>query len=248
MGKTDNVYIKKARKKRFIKKLISILIIIIVAFGIFLWKTTLFNLKNVEIKGDVFITKTYLQDEMETYMGESVVFLNKDDIIKKLKYNPYIKNISIKRKFPSTLALEVEEAKGLYYIYDGNNFNIISSDLTILEKANEIPDRQLIEIKGKDISGKELGEKIDQNDRVSKMLDEVYKECQVIKNNNENFNITALDILSLSSIKVYLGNVEVIIGSDENFRTKMSDAINIYKTGLVKQYINVSFEGTPDFK
>lgn len=248
MGKTENIYIRRAKRKRFIKRFIVIMIIAIIAFSFFLWKTNIFNLNNIIVTGDTLITKDYIIDEMNNFKGENIVFLKKEDIIKKIKFNPYVKSLQIERKLPNSMVLEVEESKGLYYIYDGDDFNIISSDLIILEKTYEVHEEKLIEIRGKGITGKVVGDKIDESYRTTNILEEVYKEYEVIKSKNESFNITALEIEDLSSIKVYFGDIKVLIGSDENFRKKMSDAINIYKTGLVNEYINVSFDGTPDFK
>lgn len=248
MGKIENVYIRRARRKKLIKKITISTIIIIMGFSIFLWKTNIFNLKNIIVTGDTLITEDYIIDEMDNFKGENIIFLKKEDLIKKIKFNPYVKNLEIKRKLPNSITLEVEESKGLYYIYDGDDFNIISSDLIILEKTYEVNEERLIEIRGKDITGKVIGDKVDESHRIRSLLEEVYKQYEIIKNKNESFNITALEIEDLSLIKVYLGDIQIIIGSDENFRKKMSDAINIYKTGLVNEYINVSFNGTPDFK
>ena len=48
--------------------------------------------------------------------------------------------------------------------------------------------------------------------------------------------------------KFEVGNIKVYLGNDQDIRKKMSDAIQIYKSGRVTSYIKVGFEGTPDFK
>lgn len=248
MNKTQNVYIKKARKKRKIKKIMTISVVLIIGIVIFITKTDLFSLKNVECTGENLITSTYILDTMEEYKGKNVLFLDEKSVMKKLKANPYVKQVIIKKKFPSTLIIDVLESKGLYYIYDGDDINIISSQVILLEKVSSVEGKNLIEIKGLDITGKQIGDTINDNTRIKDLFDELYKEQEVIKKNNENFLITSVDISDLSYIKVYFGNIEILIGNDENLRDKMSKAITLYKTGLITEYINVSVQGSPDFK
>lgn len=248
MNKTQNVYIIKARKKRRIKKIITFSVLLIIGIIIFITKTDVFKLKNVECTGENLITSNYIIDSMEEYKGQNVIFFNKNKAIKKLKQNPYVKQVEVSRKYPNTLIVNVVESKGLYYVYDGDGFNIISSQVILLEKVSSVEGKNLIEIRGLDITSKAIGDTIDDNTRIKDILEELYNEQEVIKKNNENFSITAVDISDLSQIKVYFGKIEILIGSDQNLRGKMSNAIAVYKTGSVSEYINVSFEGSPDFK
>lgn len=249
MGKQNNIYIKKARRKRLIKRTITFTIISIILVLLIMFKTNIFIIKNISSSGDNLITKEYVLKTMEQYKGENIFAINKNEIIRNVKNNPYVKNIEITRKFPGTLNINIEEAKGLYYYYDGDYYCIVTNDLIVLEKKDNVENDDLIEISGFDVSiSRNLGEQIQENNRITTLLDELYQEQNVIKEKNEDFKITKIDISNMSNINIYLNNIQVIIGSDENVRSKMSNAILIYKTGLPKEYINVGFNGTPDFK
>lgn len=248
MGKENNVYIKKARHKRRIRKTIFFAIIFIGIFSFVVFKTSLFTIKNINIEGNILVTKDYVKEISDKYKGDNIVLLKSSDIKSTLKKNPYIDSIKIKRQFPNTITLEISECEGLYYVYDGSDNNILSSDCTLLEKTDDIKDRKLIQVVGLDVQSMQVGSIVSEDPRIKDILSEIYKEEQIIEDNGENFNITGISVQDMSSIKVYLGDIYVLVGSDENFRKKMSDAITIYKTGNVKEYINVSFNGTPDFK
>lgn len=248
MGKTDNIYIKKARRKKKIKKSIFIICVLIAIMVGIIYKTNIFEIRNVKVTGDIVVSNEYMSEASENFKGDNLFFLSANDIKRKLQRNPYIKNVIVHKKFPSTLELEIFEATGLYYIYDGDDNNIVSNDCIILEKTEEIKNKNLIQLIGIDINGKNLGDLAIDDTRIKGLLAELYKEQQVIKENKEGFSITGIDISDMSSIKIYMGGIYILIGNDDNVRKKMSDAINIYKTGLVTEYINVSFEGTPDFK
>ena len=248
MGKTDNVYIKKARKKKRIKKAIFVIFILTAVMLAVIYKTDIFMIRNVKVKGDILVSGDYINEAVENFKGENLFFLSTNDIKRELQRNPYIKSIVVRKRFPSTIELEISESKGLYYVNDGNDNNIVSKDCIILEKTNDIKNNNLIQLIGVNINDKTLGDVIVDDSRIKELLDELYRQQQVIKDNGENFLITRIDVSDMASIKVYIGDIYVLLGNDDNVRKKMSDAINIYKTGLVKEYINVSFEGTPDFK
>lgn len=248
MAKTNNIYIKKARKKRMIKKIFIAIIFVIISVGIFITKTNTFKIDEIECAGESLVTKDYIVETSEQLKGKNIFFTTKHDVNEILKANPYVDNIEIVKEFPRKLVINVREKKGLYYINDGTNYNIISSELVFLEKLDSIEGRELIELKGIDTSDKKIGEKISDDTRVQKLLEEFYKEEEVIKNKAEEFSIVSIDLSDLSNIKLYLNDILVYLGRDENIREKMGKAINVYKSGVVTEYINASFKGTPDFK
>ena len=248
MAKTNNIYIKKARQKRRNKKIFILIIFIMISIGIFVTKTNTFKIDDIQCTGDVLVTKDYVLSNLDHIKGENIFFVTKHSIKEMLKANPYIKDVEISKELPRKLVVNVHEKKGLYYIYDGSNYNIISSELVLLEKVDSIDDKILVELKGIDISDKKIGERVSDDSRIEKLLEEFYKEEEVIKNKNEDFTIKSVDISDLSNINVYLNDILVRLGRDENIRQKMSNAINTYKSGYVTEYIDASSKGTPDFK
>ena len=240
MAKTNNEYIKKAKRKRFIKKIIIIFILLLICGASVVTYTDIFKIKKVNCTGENLVTGDYVIEKSESLKGENILFLNKKDFEKRLKENPYIKDIVINKKYPNALEIEIVEKKGLYYIKQGQEYNIISCDMIYVEKTNSIEGRNLIEIKGVDLSGKVLGDNIGGNARIEQVLTDIYSVGQFISEDAMNIEITTLDIADLSNIKAYLGSIEVYIGNDENISGKMKIALGIYETGAAKKYINVS--------
>ncbi|HEY5525335.1 MAG TPA: FtsQ-type POTRA domain-containing protein [Clostridium sp.] len=240
MAKINNEYIKKAKRKRFIKKIIIIFILLLICGASAVTYTDIFKIKAVNCTGENLVTGDYVIEKSESLKGENILFLNKKDFEKRLKENPYIKNIVINKKYPNTLEIEIVEKKGLYYVKQGQEYNIISCDMIYVEKTNSIEGRNLIELKGVDLSGKVLGDNIEGNTRIEQVLTDIYSVEQFISEDAMNIEITTLDIADLSNIKAYLGSIEVYIGNDENISGKMKIALGIYETGAAKKYINVS--------
>ncbi|MCI5726172.1 MAG: FtsQ-type POTRA domain-containing protein [Clostridium sp.] len=249
MSKSNNVYIQKARKKRMIKRTIYLTILFIIILVLVVWKSGIFSISNIEITGDTIITGKFVEQKTDYLIGNNILLISKDEIKNIIMKNPYVSDVEITRNLPKTLTIEIKEAKGLYYqSEDVSTYSIISDKLVLLERVDELENNNLVELKGFNTEDKELGDIISDDTRVSSLLDEFYREQEKIIENNENFKITSLDLTNLSDIQVGLGNIKVYLGNDQDIRKKMSDAIQIYKSGRVTSYIKVGFEGTPDFK
>ena len=248
MKKITNKYILKARRKRIKKRLFITLIFLIVIGIVVINKTDVFIIDKVMLEGDNLITGKYVQEKAETLNGLNIVYIDKKSIIKDFKRNPYVEEITIKRVYPNKLKINVKEAKGLYYINKDEIYYIISSNMILLEEVDSIEDKKLIELRGLDIENLNLGDKVSNEKKIEKIAEDFYNMEQVIEENGEEFSITAVDVSNLSNLKAYMGNIEIFLGTYENIFKKMSDAVQIYKNFDVTESINVSFDGSPDFK
>lgn len=248
MVNKTNIYIKKARKKRLLKRIIILIVFIIIGGIIFATKTNYFLINSIELEGDHLVTGEYVQSNTENLNGNNIFFIKKNDIMKKLRENPYIDTVKITKKLPKTLKINVTEKKGLFYVLEGKRYNILSSELVLLETVDNIEGKKLIELKGLSVGDKALGEKIEGNHRIEKLLNLMYNMQDKMENDNKGVYITALDVGDMSRIKAYFGEIEILLGNDENITKKMSDAMKIYLEFSPKKYIIVNFNGSPDFQ
>ena len=134
------------------------------------YKTEFFIVDKIVYKGDSLITGEFIKTNVEEVKGSNIIVFNKDELIKKLMQNPYVATVTISKKLPKTLEVNVDEKKGIYYQKNGNSFDIISEDLHLLERTNSLDGKNLIEIKGLNTKDKEVGMKIEENTRLEKVL------------------------------------------------------------------------------
>ncbi|MDY4077370.1 MAG: FtsQ-type POTRA domain-containing protein [Clostridium sp.] len=248
MKKITNRYILEARRKRIKKRLFITLIFLIVIGIVVINKTDVCIIDKVMLEGDNLITGKYVQEKAETLKGLNIIYIDKESIIKDFKRNPYVEELTIKRVYPNKLKINVKEAKGLYYVNKDESYYIISSNMILLEEVDSIEDKKLIELRGIDIENLSLGDKVSKQKKIEKIAEDFYDMEQVIEENGEEFSITAVDLSNMSNLKAYIGNIEIFLGTYENVFKKMSDAVQIYKNFDVTESINVSFDGSPDFK
>ncbi|MBE6047530.1 MAG: FtsQ-type POTRA domain-containing protein [Clostridium sp.] len=248
MASTNNEYIKKARKNRKIKKIILLTIFFILCGLIVITYTDLFHIKKIILTNKSLITEDYVDKKVKELEGSNLVFLSDKKLKNIFKDNYYIESIKMKKTYPSTLTLAIKEKTALFYQKEFNNYNIISDEMVYIEKVGSLRSDNMIEIKGIDCIGRGIGEKISDSDREKEMLRNIYIVQEFLKEHFNNVKITSLDISDLSDIKCYFDNIEVYLGSDENIINKVKTAALIYDKGVVKNYIKVNFEGSPDFE
>ncbi|WP_185966669.1 FtsQ-type POTRA domain-containing protein [Clostridium sp. HBUAS56017] len=248
MVKSNNEYIRKAKRKKKIKKIIISSILVAALVVVVINYTDIFKIKTIKCVGDNLVTGGYVVDKAEMLKNRNLLFISKSDFMKELKENPYVEDIKFSKKYPSTLEIRIVEKKGLYYASENGNYNIISDEMIYLEKVNSIDGRNLVEIKGANFSGKNLGDKVWDSERVKEILQDTYKVQKSFDDNRDNVKITSIDISNLSKIKLNFGEIEVYLGNDENLTNKIKTAAAIFKQGIAKKYINISFNGSPDIE
>ena len=245
MVKKTNKYIMKSKRKRVIKKIIITLLFLIMGVIIFVTKSNVFIVKKVAVTGNPIITGEDVKERCEKVLGENIFFVSKSDLTKEAKKNPYVEAVTVTKKFPKQININIVEKEGIYYIDEGKNKLILSNKLVLLERTDDLKSRNLVEIRGIDYKEVEVGQKVLEDNRISEILTTFYN---IVRNNPTEYNISLIDLQDLTNIKVYIGEVEGRLGNDENLLDKMNKILHIVSSQEVamnKGYIDVSFEGSP---
>ncbi|WP_044026040.1 MULTISPECIES: FtsQ-type POTRA domain-containing protein [Clostridium] len=245
MVKKTNKYIMKSKRKRLIKKIIITLLFLIMGVIIFVTKSNVFIVKKVAVTGNPIITGEDVKERCEKVLGENIFFVSKSDLTKEAKKNPYVEAVTVTKKFPKQININIVEKEGIYYLDEGKNKLILSNRLVLLERTDDLRGRNLVEIKGIEYKEGEVGERVLEDNRISEILTTFYN---IVRNNPTEYNISSIDLHDLTNIKVYIGEVEGRLGNDENLLDKMNKILHIVSSQEVamnKGYIDVSFEGSP---
>ncbi|AJF31181.1 peptidase S49 [Clostridium botulinum] len=248
MVKKTNKYIMKSKRKRLIKKIIITLLFLIMGVIIFVTKSNVFIVKKVAVTGNPIITGEDVKARCEKVLGENIFFVSKSDLTKEAKKNPYVEAVTVTKKFPKQININIVEKEGIYYIDEGKNKLILSNKLVLLEKTDDLRGRSLVEVKGIQYKEGEVGERVLEDNRISEILTTFYN---IVRNNPTDYNISSIDLNDLTNIKVYIGEVEGRLGNDEKLLDKMNKILHIVSSPEVamnKGYIDVSFEGSPVYR
>lgn len=241
-------FIKAKKRKRLIKKLTLITIVVVVGGFIFITKAPIFNIKAITFKGNVTISSEVLLSEVSDRIGLNIFTVNERKIREEILKNRYVSTVDIKRKGINTLEINITEEAPVYYINNGVELLIINNDLEVLEEVDNIDGRNLVEIKGVDLSVKDDESRIDEFNSYKSILTNFYS---FISQNRESIYLSSLDVSNIVNIIGYIGNVEILFGDDSDLYNKMENVYRIMlddNINIAKGYINVSFNGSPVIK
>ena len=241
-------FIKAKKRKRLIKKLTLITIVVVVGGFIFITKAPIFNIKAITFKGNVTISSEVLLSEVSDRIGLNIFTVNERKIREEILKNRYVSTVDIKRKGINTLEINITEEAPVYYINNGVELLIINNDLEVLEEVDNIDGRNLVEIKGVDLSVKDDESRIDEFNSYKSIFTNFYP---FISQNRESIYLSSLDVSNIVNIIGYIGNVEILFGDDSDLYNKMENVYRIMlddNINIAKGYINVSFNGSPVIK
>ena len=241
-------FIRAKKRKRLIKKLTLITIVVVVGGFIFITKAPIFNIKAITFKGNVTISSELLLSEVNDRIGLNIFTVNERKIREEILKNRYVSTVDIKRKGINTLEINITEEAPVYYINNGVELLIINNDLEVLEEVDNIDGRNLVEIKGIDLSVKDDENRVDEFNSYKSILTNFYP---FISQNRESIYLSSLDVSNIVDIIGYIGDVEILFGDDSDLYNKMENVYRIMlddNINIAKGYINVSFNGSPVIK
>ena len=241
-------FIKAKKRKKLIKKVTLMTIVIVVALFIFFTKAPIFNIKSITFKGNVTIAKEVLYSEVEDRIGLNIFTVNQKSIKEEILKNRYVSSVSVKRKGLNGLVIQITEEAPVYYINDGTKISIINENLDVIEEVDNLEGRNLVEIKGLDLSIVNDKSCIDDLHTYKNILANFYP---FISQNKEEIHLSSLDISNIVNIIGYIGDIEIFFGDDSDLYNKMENVYRIILNdgiNMKKGYINVSINGSPVIK
>jgi len=96
-----------------------------------------FKIQNIEVININIITKKQIIEKLNNVYGKNIFFIKKNDIIEPLKSINFLEKITVKKKYPSTIILKIEETKPLAILFKNNTKYLLdsSSNLIIYNKV-----------------------------------------------------------------------------------------------------------------
>lgn len=207
---------KNVRKRRKNKKALKIMTIIsvfiLLVILIFISLVFVFPVKEIKINGNEKYSYDEILKESELSTDDKMLLLNTEKSETALEKNlPYIRQATIKREFPNTLIVDIEEGLPKFAVQTGKKeFVLVDADFKVLEnKAEGIPSG-VIEISSIELKENRPGEILTfDNEIVDKNI--AILANAVIKNQVEKITqIKAEDVNH--SVLVYDDRINILFG------------------------------------
>lgn len=198
--------VKSSKKKLKLIKWTTIFIVFMGAIILFML-SPIFNIKQITVEGVEKLTKDEIINLSQIKIDENTFKVRGVDVIDRIKNEPYIESVDIKRELPSGIKITVKERLPQYIIEIANGNAYIDSKGYILEISKD--KLQLPILKGYNTSN----ENIVDFQNTKKLSDEDCKKIEIInqiyeaaKNNSILEYIISIDMSDINDIKLNLDN------------------------------------------
>lgn len=112
MSTKEKGYFKSRKRIRKIKMRISSLLfaLMFIFWGMYyLLQSDLMNLKNIELEGNSYVNKSEIVNISNLVINRNIFKYNLKEIKQNIISHPYVKEVSIHRKLPNTIVIQIKE-------------------------------------------------------------------------------------------------------------------------------------------
>ncbi len=125
---------------------IAVVFALIAVFTVF----SVFKIKNVDVSYEAFesgfLETDDIDEALQEFLGKNLLFFNIDKVYDALDDCTRFEILSVTKKYPNTLVVEVKERREMFYVeFAGKNY-IVASDGFVVEEVVSVPSG-LIELK-----------------------------------------------------------------------------------------------------
>ena len=213
---------KLNKVKKILLALLKIIVILAIFAGIFvfLFISPVFNITEIKVENAEKISENTYISLSEIEIGENIFKILKSNIKNKIKEEPYVDDVEIKREYPGTILISVKERTAKYLIEKDGIYIYVDINGYLLEKNTEKIDLPILNGIETDLDKVRMGERLSDKD-LSKFND-LIKITDGIKNNNITVE---LDIVDISDNDNYIlefknENKKVFLGNTLNLKSK----------------------------
>lgn len=190
---------------------------IIICTSIFFMLSPLFDIIEIKVIGNQKITSEKIINMSEIPINENTFKIDLKKVLSRIRQEPYIERVEIKRKLPSTIEIEVKERQATYMLEFANGYVYINNQGYMLEVAEERLEIPIVTGFVTPIENIEAGNRLEKDDL--EKLESVLKIMETAKSNEIEKAITKIDISDVTNYTLileqegktaYLGNASDI--------------------------------------
>lgn len=220
---------KRIKKIKFVLKIV-ILIAVIAGGTAFALISPIFNIKDIQVMNNSQVNSDTIVSLSGIKTGQNIFRFLKSKSIEKIKENPYIENIKIHRKLPSTIQIDVEERTPTYSIDYVGKYALINNQGYILEIVED--NRGLPIILNSITAQEEISAGQRLKDEDLEKLGDILKIMSSAKDNNLDTQVTNIDIKDKNNYSIYLEQEKktIHLGDTSNLSNKM-----LYILAIIEQ-------------
>lgn len=192
----------------------------------------LFSVKTIDVNGNSIVPDEKIVELSEIVAGERLYAVNIKDSAKKIGYYPYVESVTVKRRLPNRIVIDIVERKPVGAVVTTNGYIQVSADGRLLSIAPTIGKYNLPVISGVQLSEIPSPGNIIQNDNLTKALQIISESDQELLNNLAELNVGQADQVMACTNE----GIEIRLGDVDDIEIRLLDLNDILKD-IVKQKI-----------
>ena len=212
------------KKRKLILKIIRTIVLIGILIGtlIYILLSPLFNIKDVTVTGNNKLSREEIISLSEIRTEENIFKTSKNDIKNRIKTNPYVENVKIRRKLPDKVEIIVVERVATYMLPFANSYVYINNQGYMLEITSQKANLPIITGFSTPEENLHEGERLLSEDLVK--LGEVLQIIESANANGIQELITKIDMSNRQDYTIMLEKEKKLVhmGDVSNLSTKMS--------------------------
>ncbi len=236
---------KMSRKRKLKKHILTILLaVVVMCVGLVLVFSLFFKINTITISGDKVYSDKMVTEKSGVAIGENLFKIKGEKLTEILSRElPYIREVTVERKLPDTLIINIKAAKEVGAITTSKGFVLLDETGKVLDKNASILKENVAVINNVKLKEYVEGEKVVLTDE--KKTETLIKLFEAIKNADMQL-LTEIDLKNINDIKIkYDDRITFAVGSLTNIETKLARGV----AALEKENeINAYSEGTLDLK
>ena len=181
----------------------------------------IFNIQEIQVTNNNIVSSETITSLSELRTGNNLFRFSKNDVKNKIKQNPYIESVEIKRQIPSKIIITVEERVPEYSLEYMGKYAIINNQGYVLDIQDTVG--ELIIVKGilTDEDVLEAGNRLKEN-QLDK-LENIIRINNMLKTNNFEPKITSISINDKNEYDIYIEQEQktIHLGDATNLSNKM---------------------------
>ncbi len=206
---------ERIKRISFVSFIALIVIVCFVIFG--------FSLRDVSVSGSVVYSNENIKATAENISGKNVLLLNTDKLEEAiLAEYPALKEVSVKKKLPGSISVSVTDEQPLYHISFDSEYYLLSSDLRVMEKTNDVMRTDgVMEIQMSDVKKVRVGDVIEfYNEYQYGYMKDLLEQIRI---HEVGANVVSVDASDKFDITLEYGErFTVKLGVGENIPTKLT--------------------------
>ncbi len=236
---------KMSRRRKLKKHILTVLLAVaVMCVGIVLVFSLFFRINTITVSGDKVYSDKMVIENSGIVTGKNLFRIKEKRVSEKLSEElPYIKEITIERKLPDTLIINVTATREVAAVTTAKGFVLLDETGKVLDKNGSILKENVAVIKGVKLNECEEGAMVSFTDE--KKTETLLELLDAIKKSGLEL-LTEINLKNINDIKIkYDDRITFEVGSMTNIETKLARGV----AALEKENeINSYSKGTLDLK